>query len=403
MLKGKKILIGVTGSIAAYKIPYLIRLLVKEGAEVQVILTENARDFITPLTISTLSKRPALTYPFNPDDGSWNNHVEMGGWADLMLVAPASASTLSKMVTGQADNLLLTTYLSAKCPVFFAPAMDLDMYKHTATQRNITQLVSYGHHLIEPQVGELASGLCGAGRMEEPENILKTITAFFLTGNQLKGKNVLVTAGPTFEPVDPVRFIGNHSSGAMGFALAEDAARRGADVTLITGPVNRSTNNQRIKRIDVTTAAQMFEAVTDAFSNAHIIIMSAAVADFTPQNPSPEKIKKDNQQKSILLKPTQDILAALGEKKRAGQLLIGFALETNNELDNATKKLHTKNLDFIVLNSLKDKGAGFIHDTNKVTILTRSGDQHDYPLKSKTAVAADILDKAVEMLDKTEK
>lgn len=403
MLKGKKILIGVTGSIAAYKIPYLIRLLVKEGAEVQVILTENARDFITPLTISTLSKRPALTYPFNPDDGSWNNHVEMGGWADLMLVAPASASTLSKMVTGQADNLLLTTYLSAKCPVFFAPAMDLDMYKHTATQRNITQLVSYGHHLIEPQVGELASGLCGAGRMEEPENILKTITAFFLTGNQLKGKNVLVTAGPTFEPVDPVRFIGNHSSGAMGFALAEDAARRGADVTLITGPVNRSTNNQRIKRTDVTTAAQMFEAVTDAFSNAHIIIMSAAVADFTPQNPSPEKIKKDNQQKSILLKPTQDILAALGEKKRAGQLLIGFALETNNELDNATKKLHTKNLDFIVLNSLKDKGAGFIHDTNKVTILTRSGDQHDYPLKSKTAVAADILDKAVEMLDKTEK
>lgn len=403
MLKGKKILIGVTGSIAAYKIPYLIRLLVKEGAEVQVILTENARDFITPLTISTLSKRPALTYPFNPDDGSWNNHVEMGGWADLMLVAPASASTLSKMVTGQADNLLLTTYLSAKCPVFFAPAMDLDMYKHTATQRNITQLVSYGHHLIEPQVGELASGLCGAGRMEEPENILRTITAFFLTGNQLKGKNVLVTAGPTFEPVDPVRFIGNHSSGAMGFALAEDAARRGADVTLITGPVNRSTNNQRIKRTDVTTAAQMFEAVTDAFSNAHIIIMSAAVADFTPQNPSPQKIKKDNQQKSILLKPTQDILAALGEKKRAGQLLIGFALETNNELDNATKKLHTKNLDFIVLNSLKDKGAGFIHDTNKVTILTRSGDQHDYPLKSKTAVAADILDKAVEMLDKTEK
>lgn len=403
MLKGKKILIGVTGSIAAYKIPYLIRLLVKEGAEVQVILTENARDFITPLTISTLSKRPALTYPFNPDDGSWNNHVEMGGWADLMLVAPASASTLSKMVTGQADNLLLTTYLSAKCPVFFAPAMDLDMYKHTATQRNITQLVSYGHHLIEPQVGELASGLCGAGRMEEPENILRTITAFFLTGNQLKGKNVLVTAGPTFEPVDPVRFIGNHSSGAMGFALAEDAARRGADVTLITGPVNRSTNNQRIKRTDVTTAAQMFEAVTHAFSNAHIIIMSAAVADFTPQNPSPQKIKKDNQQKSILLKPTQDILAALGEKKRAGQLLIGFALETNNELDNATKKLHTKNLDFIVLNSLKDKGAGFIHDTNKVTILTRSGDQHDYPLKSKTAVAADILDKAVEMLDKTEK
>lgn len=401
MLKGKKILIGVTGSIAAYKIPYLIRLMVKEGAEVQVILTENARDFITPLTISTLSNRPALTYPFNPDDGSWNNHVEMGGWADLMLVAPASASTLSKMVTGQADNLLLTTYLSAKCPVFFAPAMDLDMYKHTATQRNIQQLVSYGHHLIEPQVGELASGLCGAGRMEEPESILKTITAFFLTGNQLKGKNVLVTAGPTYEPVDPVRFIGNYSSGAMGFALAQDAAQRAANVSLITGPVSQSISNQHIKRTDVTTAEQMYEAVMDAFSNAHIIIMSAAVADFTPQNPSTQKIKKDNQQKSILLKPTKDILAALGKMKRADQLLIGFALETNNEMENARKKLHTKNLDFIVLNSLKDKGAGFIHDTNKVTILTRNGDQHDYPLKSKTEVAADILDKAVEMLDNT--
>ncbi len=403
MLKGKKILIGVTGSIAAYKIPYLIRLLVKEGAEVQVILTENARDFITPLTISTLSKRPALTYPFNPEDGSWNNHVEMGGWADLMLIAPASAATLSKMVTGQADNLLLTTYLSAKCPVFFAPAMDLDMYKHTATQRNIQQLLSYGHQLIEPQVGELASGLCGAGRMEEPENILKTITAFFLTGSQLKGKSVLVTAGPTYEPVDPVRFIGNYSSGAMGFAIAEDAARRGAEVTLVAGPVSRTISHQNIKRTDVTTAAQMYEAAMSAFAKAHIIIMSAAVADFTPENPATQKIKKDGDQKAIALKPTQDILAAMGMQKKADQLLIGFALETNNELDNARKKLHTKNLDFIVLNSLKDKGAGFIHDTNKVTILTRNGDQHDYPLKSKTEVAADILDKAVEMLDITAK
>ncbi|MBE0638188.1 MAG: bifunctional phosphopantothenoylcysteine decarboxylase/phosphopantothenate--cysteine ligase CoaBC [Bacteroidales bacterium] len=400
MLKGKKILIGVTGSIAAYKIPYLIRLLVKEGAEVQVILTENARDFVTPLTISTLSKRPALTYPFNPDDGTWNNHVEMGGWADLMLIAPASAATLSKMAAGMADNLLVTTYLSAKCPVFFAPAMDLDMYKHPTTQRNIEQLKTFGHQLIEPQVGELASGLCGAGRMEEPENILKAITAFFLTGSQLLNKKVLVTAGPTYEPIDPVRFIGNHSSGLMGFSLAHDAAARGAEVTLVTGPTHLQCDHPSIKRVDVTTAGEMLEKTTAAFTDSDITIMSAAVADFTPAKPADKKIKKSGENQVIDLVPTQDILAFLGKIKRNDQLLVGFALETDNELENARKKLNTKHLDLIVLNSLKEKGAGFGVVTNKITMLDRSGNQIDFPLKPKAGVASDILDKVVEMLSK---
>jgi phosphopantothenoylcysteine decarboxylase / phosphopantothenate---cysteine ligase len=399
MLTGKKILIGVTGSIAAYKIPLFIRLLVKEGAEVQVILTENARDFITPLTISTLSKRPALTYPFNPEDGAWNNHVEMGGWADLMIIAPASAATISKMVSGQADNLLMTTYLSAKCPVFFAPAMDLDMYKHVATQKNIEQLTGYGHTLIEPQVGELASGLCGAGRMEEPENILAAVKAFFLTGNQLKGKNVLITAGPTYEPVDPVRFIGNYSSGLMGFSLAHEAARRGAQVTLVSGPTHLNTENSAINRIDVQTAGEMLQAVTKAFGDADITIMSAAVADFTPAQTADKKIKKAGAPIHLDLKPTTDILAELGKRKKNNQLLAGFALETDNELQNAHKKLNTKNLDLIVLNSLKDQGAGFGSNTNKVTILDRHGNQFEFPLKSKKEVAADILDKIVEMLN----
>jgi phosphopantothenoylcysteine decarboxylase / phosphopantothenate---cysteine ligase len=399
MLTGKKILIGVTGSIAAYKIPLFIRLLVKEGAEVQVILTENARDFITPLTISTLSKRPALTYPFNPEDGAWNNHVEMGGWADLMIIAPASAATISKMVSGQADNLLMTTYLSAKCPVFFAPAMDLDMYKHVATQKNIEQLTGYGHTLIEPQVGELASGLCGAGRMEEPENILAAVKAFFLTGNQLKGKNVLITAGPTYEPVDPVRFIGNYSSGLMGFSLAHEAARRGAQVTLVSGPTHLNTENSAINRIDVQTAGEMRQAVTKAFGDADITIMSAAVADFTPAQTADKKIKKAGAPIHLDLKPTTDILAELGKRKKNNQLLAGFALETDNELQNAHKKLNTKNLDLIVLNSLKDQGAGFGSNTNKVTILDRHGNQFEFPLKSKKEVAADILDKIVEMLN----
>jgi len=398
MLRGRKILIGITGSIAAYKIPYLIRLLVKEGAEVQVIMTENARDFVTPLTLSTLSKRPALTYPFNPEDGSWNNHVEMGGWADLMLIAPASAATLSKMASGLADNLLLTTYLSAKCPVFFAPAMDLDMYKHPTTQRNIEQLVTFGHRLIEPQVGELASGLCGAGRMEEPENVLQVITAFFLTGSQLKGKKVLVTAGPTYEPIDPVRFIGNHSSGLMGFSIAAEAAGRGAEVTLITGPTHLKVEHKLINRVDISTAEEMFEKTTAAFGKADITIMSAAVADFTPANPADKKIKKTGLTPLIQLNPTKDILATLGKMKRVDQLLVGFALETDHELENAQKKINTKNLDLIVLNSLRDKGAGFGTVTNKITILDRNGGQTDYPLKTKAEAAIDILDKVLEML-----
>jgi phosphopantothenoylcysteine decarboxylase / phosphopantothenate---cysteine ligase len=397
MLKGKKILIGITGSIAAYKIPYLIRLLVKEGAEVQVVLTENARDFITPLTLSTLSKRPALTYPFNPDDGAWNNHVELGGWADLMLIAPASAATLSKMAAGQADNLLLTIWLSAKCPVFFAPAMDLDMYKHIATQNNIRQLVAYGHRLIEPQVGELASGLCGAGRMEEPENILNEIKAFFLTGQQLQGKKVLVTAGPTCEPIDPVRFIGNYSSGLMGFSIAEEAAYRGAEVTLIAGPTHLKTHHPHISRIDVSTALEMLEKTLEFFPTSDITIMSAAVADFTPANPENRKIKKSGDGLALELKATKDILAELGKQKSGNQKLIGFALETDNALDNAQKKLNTKNLDLIVLNSLQDKGAGFATATNKVTIINRQGKQFDYPLKSKKEVASDICNKIAEL------
>jgi len=400
MLKGKKILIGITGSIAAYKIPYLIRLLVKEGAEVQVVLTENARDFVTPLTISTLSKRPALTFPFNPEDGSWTNHVDLGSWADLMLIAPASAATLSKMASGLADNLLMAIYLSAKCPLFFAPAMDLDMYKHPATKRNIDQLVAYGHHLIEPQVGELASGLSGAGRLEEPENILKIITAFFLTGRDLAGKKVLVTAGPTYEPIDPVRFIGNHSSGRMGFAIANEFASRGAEVTLIAGPTGLTTSNVAIRRINVSTASEMLAETTLAFKNTDICIMSAAVADFTPAHPFDKKIKKEADFQAIELKPTTDVLLQLGKMKKPDQLLVGFALETDNELENARKKLNNKNLDLIVLNSLQDKGAGFGHGTNKVTLIDRKGGITEFGLKPKAEVAADIVNKIVGMINK---
>lgn len=393
MLKGKNILIGVTGSIAAYKVPYLVRLLVKEGAGVQVILTENARDFVTPLTISTLSKRPALTYPFDERDGTWNSHVDMGNWADLMLVAPASAATLSKMAAGMADNLLTTTYLSAKCPVYFAPAMDLDMYKHPTTARNVETLLGYGNRLIEPQVGELASGLSGAGRMEEPEKILEVIRAHFRSSEQLKGKHILVTAGPTHEQIDPVRFIGNYSSGKMGFSIAEEAANRGARVTLITGPVNLSVNHPEIKRIDVKSAEDMEQAVMKKFQEVDVAIMSAAVADYTPAEKSEIKLKKQDGPLSVKLRPTLDILANMGKNKRKDQILVGFALETNNELENARKKLQNKNLDFIVLNSLRDEGAGFEGDTNKITIIGRDEKIHTYPLKSKNQVAADILDR----------
>ncbi len=395
---GKKIIIGVTGSIAAFKVPYLVRLLVKEGAEVQVILTRNARDFVTPLTISTLSKRPALTYPFDERDGTWNSHVDMGLWADLMIVAPASAATLSKMASGMADNLLVTTYLSAKCPVFFAPAMDLDMFKHPSTSDNINTLLKRGNVLIEPQTGELASGLTGAGRMEEPENIVDILRLYFEKSMTLKGRHFLITAGPTYEAIDPVRYIGNHSSGLMGFSLAEEAARRGAAVTLISGPTHLQTKSTGIKRIDVVSAADMFQAVAENFKESHVTIMSAAVADFTPESVAGEKIKKSRAPDAIKLRPTTDILAELGRMKSEDQLLVGFALETENELENARLKLHNKNLDLIVLNSLKDSGAGFGADTNKITILDKKHHAMVYDLKSKPEVATDILDKIVELL-----
>jgi len=398
VLKGKKIIIGITGSIAAFKIPFLIRLLVKEGAEVQVILTENARDFVTPLTISTLSKRPALTYPFDEKDGTWHSHVDMGIWADAMLVAPASAATLSKMVSGMADNLLVTTYLSAKCPVFFAPAMDLDMFRHPSTTENVDRLVKRGDILIEPQTGELASGLSGAGRMEEPDQIVEVLLNHFHKGKAFAGKKFLVTAGPTREAIDPVRYIGNHSSGLMGFAIAEEAAKRGADVTLVTGPTHLKTQVTGITRVDVVSAEEMYHAVSDHFQKATVTIMSAAVADFTPEIVATEKIKKKQTPEVIRLKPTTDILAALGKRKPEGQLLVGFALETENPLDNALKKLNNKNLDLIVLNSLRDEGAGFGTATNKITIFDKSKNRFDFDVKPKQEVAGDILDRVAAMM-----
>ena len=398
MLKGKKILLGITGSIAAYKIPFLIRLLVKEGAEVQVVMTRNARDFVTPLTLSTLSNLPVHTYPFNEKDGSWTSHVDMGSWADIMLIAPASAATLSKMANGHADNLLLTTYLSAKCPVFFAPAMDLDMFGHPTTVENVKKLVGFGHVLIQPQVGELASGLCGAGRMEEPESIVNLIKNYFVKNQTFAGKHFLVTAGPTYEAIDPVRFIGNHSSGQMGFALAQKAAERGAEVTLVSGPTHLKINHPLIQQIDVVSAARMYEVCKQHFPKANITIMSAAVADFTPEHVEQEKIKKGKKPATLKLKPTKDILLQLGIEKSKNQVLVGFALESENEMDNAKLKLQNKNLDLIVLNSLKDQGAGFGVPTNKVTILDKAGNQFDYGLKPKDEVAEDILDKIAELI-----
>jgi len=391
-------LIGITGSIAAYKIPFLIRLLKKEGAEVQVVMTPAARDFVTPLTLSVLSGNPVYTYPFDEDDGSWTSHVELGSRADVMLMAPVTAATLGKMANGIADNLLLTTYLSAKCPVFFAPAMDLDMYRHPATGENIKKLIGFGHTLIEPQVGELASGLTGAGRMEEPENIVKVLKDHFAKRRQFAGKKFLITAGPTYEAIDPVRFIGNHSSGKMGFALAEAAAEKGAEVTLIAGPVKLEITHPLVRRIDVASANEMYEMCKKYFPAADVTVMSAAVADFTPEEIAPQKIKKGDQPPEIKLKPTVDILRQLGREKDSGQVLVGFALETDNELENARLKLKNKNLDLIVLNSLKEQGAGFGVSTNKITIIDKNGKQTDYPLKSKKEVAEDILDRIAELI-----
>ena len=396
-LQGKRIIVGVTGSIAAYKSAQLIRLLIKEGAEVKVIMTMLAKEFITPLTLATLSKNPVLIDFFSPQNGDWNSHVDLGLWADAYLIAPATANTIGKMATGIADNLLLTTYLSAKCPIFIAPAMDLDMFAHPAMKRNLESLKSIGNIIIEPGNGELASGLEGKGRMEEPENIVRQLTDFF-TPKPLAGKNILITAGPTYEKIDPVRFVGNYSTGKMGFALAEVCAQLGADVCLVTGPVKLETSNPSIERINVETAAEMYEEVTNRFYGMDGAILCAAVADFTPIETAEIKLKRENENLKLELQPTRDIAAAIGEMKLESQFLVGFALETNNEEVNAIAKLERKNLDFIVLNSLNDNHAGFGFDTNKISILFRDGSKKMYELKSKNEVAIDIVSEIIQLI-----
>ncbi|MBP6635083.1 MAG: bifunctional phosphopantothenoylcysteine decarboxylase/phosphopantothenate--cysteine ligase CoaBC [Paludibacter sp.] len=390
MLQGKKIILGVTGSIAAYKAAHLVRLLVKEGMEVKVIMTPLAKEFITPLTLATLSRNPILVEFFNPENGDWNSHVDLGMWADAYLIAPATANTIGKMVNGVADNLLLTTYLSAKCPVFVAPAMDLDMFAHPSTKHNLDILRSYGNQIIEPAVGQLASGLEGKGRMEEPENIVQFLDDYF-TPKLMSGKKVLITAGPTYEKIDPVRFVGNYSSGKMGFALADACAKQGAEVTLITGPVNVRAKHAAINRINVESAEEMYKAVLSKFDKMDGAILCAAVADFTPVSQSDYKLKREHDNLVVELKPTLDIAAEVGKIKRHEQFLVGFALETNNEEANAKSKMERKNFDFIVLNSLQDPNSGFGFDTNKVSIIHRSGLQREYELKSKLEVADDII------------
>jgi phosphopantothenoylcysteine decarboxylase/phosphopantothenate--cysteine ligase len=398
MLKGKNILLGITGSIAAYKAASLVRLLVKDGANVKVLMTPLAKEFITPLTLATLSKNPILVDFFNPENGDWNSHVDLGIWSDLYIIAPASANTIAKMASGVADNLLLTTYLSAKCPVMIAPAMDLDMYQHPTTQKNIETLKGYGNIVIEAATGELASGLTGKGRMEEPENIFGFIQNFFSVDQSLKGKKILVTSGPTHEPLDPIRFIGNHSSGKMGKHVAMELAFRGADVIFITGPVNDLPNHQNIRIVSVGTAEQMYSAAIDIFAKCSAAILVAAVADFTPKQVQNQKIKRKSESLSIELTPTRDIAQELGKLKKKNQILIGFALETDNEQDNALSKLKSKNLDLIVLNSLREKGAGFGVDSNKVTMINRDGTITPFELKPKKDVAKDIVNKLVDIL-----
>jgi phosphopantothenoylcysteine decarboxylase / phosphopantothenate---cysteine ligase len=391
MLKGKKVVVAVTGSIAAYKSALIVRFLIKSGAEVKVVMTNSSHDFITPLTLSTLSKNPVYSeFTSSKEAGTWNNHVELGLWADIMLVAPATANSLSKMASGESDNFLMAVYLSAKCPVYIAPAMDLDMYKHPSTKENIEKLVSYGNVIIYPGSGELASGLEGEGRLAEPEEIIDFIHNDLRAKQPLFGKRMMVTAGPTHEALDPVRYLGNRSTGKMGFALAKKASELGATVTLIAGPVSLSTPNPSITRIDVVSASEMFEAVKAEFNNQDIVVMAAAIADYTPLVFSQKKMKKKEGELNIELKRTQDILAYLGQNKQK-QILVGFALETNNEKENAQGKLERKNLDFIVLNSLNDKGAGFAGDTNKVSILDRHNKTTDFELKSKEDVSGDIL------------
>lgn len=395
MLSGKKLLIGITGSIAAYKIPVLVRLLIKEGAEVRVIMTPAAADFVSRLTLSTLSKSPVLVDLF--DEASWANHVQLGRWADVMLIAPLSCNTLSKMASGGCDNLLLATYLSATCPVVVAPAMDEDMWHHPTTGKNLETLRSHGCSIIPVVYGELASGLVGEGRMAEPEAMVQYLKEHFHKKDELKGKKALVTAGPTYEALDPVRFIGNHSSGKMGYALADELASRGAEVTLVSGPVSIKSKSGAIHLVKATSAHQMYEACR-LNRDFDIAIMAAAVADYTPVEVSGQKIKKKEGGLTIELKKTEDILAALGKDKGAKQILVGFALETENEKDNALKKLQAKNADMVVLNSLNDKGAGFGGDTNRVTIFYRDGREKQFNTKSKELVAKDIVDSITELI-----
>jgi len=397
-LEGKKIILGITGSIAAYKAAILLRLLIKEGAELQVVITEAGKEFITPLTLSALSGKPVISEFFGANDGTWNSHVDLGLWADLMLIAPTTATSLGKMANGIADNMLITTYLSSKCPVFIAPAMDLDMFAHPSTQKNISCLKEFGNIIIEPTVGDLASGLEGKGRMEEPENILELIVSHFLSKKKLRNKTFLVTAGPTFEKIDPVRFIGNYSSGKMGYALAEELADNGAEVILVSGPVSVRTKNRGIKLVLVESAEEMYAECLAKFGDCDGALMCAAVSDFTPVNTENQKTKRGDKNWSLNLKPTKDIASALGEAKKKKQILVGFALETNDEIQNARKKLEKKNLDFIVLNSLNDKGAGFQFDTNKITILDKSNNHQFFELKSKKEVAVDIIQKVISLL-----
>lgn len=393
MLKGKKVVLGITGSIAAYKSCLIIRALVKQGAEVQVVITPAGKEFITPITLSALTHKPVVSEFFSQRDGTWNSHVDLGLWADAMLIAPATASTIGKMANGIADNMLITTYLSMKAPVFVAPAMDLDMYAHPSTQKNLETLKQYGNHIIEPQSGFLASGLEGKGRMEEPENIVKALDSFFEAAAQqspLSKKKILITAGPTYEKIDPVRFIGNYSSGKMGFALAAECARRGAEVTLVAGPVGLPTPDG-VRRIDVESCQEMFEASVNAFPQMDAAILCAAVADFRPEQTATQKIKREKDDLVIRLQPTHDIAAHLGQMKTGSQRLLGFALETNDEEVNAQKKLKKKNFDFIVLNSTRNKGTTFRSDDNQISIISESG-QKDYEKKPKTEVARDIID-----------
>ncbi len=393
MLKGKHIILGISGGIAAYKSAYLLRLLVKAGAEVQVVMTPAAKEFITPVTMSALSGKPVVSEFFTANTGEWHSHVDLGLWADAMIIAPATASTIAKMANGVADNMLITTYLSAKAPVFIAPAMDLDMFAHPSTTRNLELLRSYGNHIIEPASGELASHLVGKGRMEEPEVIASVLDRFFDRGMSLAGKHIMITAGPTYEKIDPVRFIGNYSSGKMGYAIAEEAASRGADVTIVSGPVALKAVNPRIKVVDVESAREMLEACERIFPSCDTAIMCAAVADYAPAHPADRKIKREHDDLPVIeLVKNTDIAATLGAMKKPGQRLVGFALETDNEMSNALHKLKAKNLDMIVMNSLRDKGAGFRTDTNKVTIYKLDGGELHFDMKPKREVASDIID-----------